>query len=123
MREALSDSKEELPLLQTALAEQRMKSKMPSDRIVTRAVMDISSYRVRDIRDKGWVCGTYMMKLRQNFETFLACLFTEEELKELIQCCIEKKELTSHQEEILLILLHNTPKTLVHMLYRQLFSK
>ncbi len=105
---------EEAELLKEALAEHRAKSERTSDWIVTRAVMEISRYRVRDIRDKGWVCGTYMSRVRERFRCWLSYLFTGEELEQLIQCCLEKKELSSHQEEVIFILLQNTPSTLVH---------
>ena len=41
-------------------------------------------------------------------------VFCEDELVELVECFASAKELTPEQMEKVMILLHNTPKTLVH---------
>lgn len=81
---------------------------------ISKAAMNISSYRVREINKNGWVCGTYMSHMRDNFERWLQCIFSEDELCEFISFCEKDNELDSQYREVLLLILHNIPKTLVH---------
>lgn len=109
-------------ILKNAIAECATASNRAASRCVTQAVMEVSRYRVRDIRKKGWVCGTHMSRVKSQFERWLCWLFTEDELKELIRSCSLDDELNPHHQKILLVLLHNTPQTLVHPGYSQYFD-
>jgi hypothetical protein len=76
--------------------------------------MVISNYRVREARKKGWVCGTYMSSVRESFGHWVQMVFCEDKLAELIECIVSEKVLTQEQMDEVVVLLHNTPKTLVH---------
>ena len=81
--------------------------------MVARAVMKLSSYRVRESRKKGWICGTCTSSVRDSFTFWLYAHFTEDEMSELICSCIENETLSKKHQEMLLVLIHNTPSTLV----------
>ena len=87
---------------------------------ISKALLYISNYRVREVRKNGWVCGTYMSPVRERFERWIGCLFSETELFDLINSCAIKSELNQHQLDMLTVLLHNAPKTLVHRYYTSL---
>ena len=106
----------ELPLLKQAIAEEAANSmtKRP-DLILTQAIMVISRYRVREYRHKGWVCGTHSSKVRDYFRRKLNFIYSTEELKALVQYCTDpSSEENAHFEQILLLMLHDTPHTIVH---------
>ena len=107
---------EELPLLKKAIAEKAEDSRLrKSDRLITRAILSISQYRVRDIRQKGWVCGTHSNRVAERFRDILNTLLTAEEQSKLIAYCANPdQEQNDHFEEILLFLLHRVPKIIVH---------
>lgn len=105
---------EEIPIFCKALADLNDKSYRTANRKIVRACMSISSYRVRGARKSGWVCGTYMSRVREHFQHWVQMVFREDELVELIECFVSAKELTPEQMEKVMILLHNTPKMLVH---------
>lgn len=119
----LAQYQEELLLLKNAIKEYSNNSTLKAESVITRAVMDISSYRVRDVRAKGWVCGTYMSRVRQIFRNWLCCHFAATDMAELIGCCTSTSPLTTKDVERLLVLLHNTPRTLVHPRYSSLFEE
>lgn len=103
---------EELPMLQNAIVENAEKYDKPPEKIIEYSVMEISRYRVRDIRDKGWVCGTYMLRVRKSFVKWLKFYYSKDELNELILRC--KQDNLDVEELIqLLLLLEDTPHTLV----------
>lgn len=108
--------REEMPLLKQAIAQADETSKLRKpDRIISRAVMSISRHRVRDIRHKGWVCGTHSNHVRDLLRRRLHAMFSPEELTELIQYCAKANpEKNPHFDEALLVLLHLTPRTIVH---------
>ena len=85
----------------------------PSQKIV-RVCMNISNYRVREARKSGWVCGTYMSRVRERFEHWVQMTFSEGEMAELIDFCFSSKELKQEHMDKVMVLLHNIPKTLVH---------
>ncbi len=113
---------DEIPIFAKAIIEQNDERSKTASRIITRAVMAISSYRGREARKRGWVCGTYMSRVRKHFECWLRDVFAEEQLSELITCFAEGKELTQEQEDMLRVLIHNTPKTLVNRWYFDLLD-
>lgn len=53
----------------------------------------------------------------ERYENWIKALFSEEELCELLEILEEERELSPLQIDILIVLLHNTPKTLVHCEY------
>lgn len=105
---------EEIPIFCKALTDLNDKSYRTANRKIVRACMSISSYRVRGAGKSGWVCGTYMSRVREHFQHWVQMVFREDELVELIECFVSAKELTPEQMEKVMILLHNTPKMLVH---------
>lgn len=109
---------EELLILRKYIAEYGEKYEVRYEKqeeyILDLAVREIGNLRVKDIRSKGWVCGTYMARLHDRFLRWIFCTFTQEELKELINSCGKEGELTSYQKAILFVLLHKAPEVLVH---------
>ena len=120
-KQALNDNpilpkiyEEEIPIFSNALTDLNDKSYRTATQKIVRACMSISSYRVREERKSGWVCGTYMSRVREHFEHWVQMVFREDELVELVECFTSAKELTPEQMEKVMILLHNIPKTLVN---------
>lgn len=111
---------DELEILKSTLAEQSAIQNRGTIRRISNALFYISNYRVREARKNGWVCGTYMSRVRERFERWIGCLFSDTELIELVNSCAGKSELNQHQLDMLTVLLHNTPKTLVHRYYTSL---
>lgn len=105
---------EEIPVFRKKVTELNDKPSRASNSKIVRACMAISNYRVREARKNGWVCGTYMSRVRERFEHWVQMVFCEDELAELIDCLVSTKELTQEQTDKVMVLLHNTPKTLVH---------
>lgn len=105
---------EEIPVFRKAVTELNDKSGNSSNRTIVSACMVISNYRVREAIKKGWVCGTYMSRVIERFEHWVQMVFCEDELAELIDCLVSEKELTQEQTDKVMVLLRNTPKTLVH---------
>lgn len=105
---------EEIPIFRKAITETNDKSSHSANRTIVRACMVISNYRVREARKKGWVCGTYMSRVKERFEHWVQMVFCEDKLAELIECIVSEKVLTQEQTDQVMVLLHNTPKTLVH---------
>ena len=106
----------EIPLLLEEIAayECKVERLNTAKHNIVNAVMSISDRRVADIRETGWVCGTYMRKVRMYFENWLQNTFSEEELTALVNSIKSGKELTQKQMQMVMLFLHNTPKTLVH---------
>lgn len=107
---------EELPLLKQAIVEESTDPMMKRpDVILTRAIMAISRYRVRDTRHKGWVCGTHTNRVKDFFRHKLNFIYSTEELSALVQYCTDlNTEENTRFEQILLLILHDTPQTIVH---------
>lgn len=105
---------EEIPVFIKAISELNNKSRHSTNRTIVRACMVISNYRVREARKKGWVCGTYMSRIIEHFEHWVEMVFVEDELARLVDSIVYAKELTQEQMDMVMVLLHNTPKTLVH---------
>lgn len=107
---------EEMPLLIQAIAEEAADTRIKRpDLILTQAIMVISRHRVRDYRHKGWVCGTHASKVRDYFRRKLNFIYSTEELKALVQYCTNpSSEENAHFDQILLLMLHDTPRTIVH---------
>lgn len=107
---------EEIPLLKQAIAEKAADSsgKRP-DLLLSRAIMVISRYRVREFRHRGWVCGTHVNKVQDYFRRKLNFIYSTQELRDLVQYCADPNaEENSRFEQILLLMLHDTPLTIVH---------
>lgn len=107
---------QEVPLLKQAIADEAADSmtKRP-DLILTQAIMVISRHRVRDYRHKGWVCGTHSSKVRDYFRRKLNFIYSTEELKALVQYCTDPNAgENAHFDQILLLMLHDMPRTIVH---------
>lgn len=76
--------------------------------------MVVSNYRVREARKYGWVCGTYMSRVKESFEHWVRMIFLEEELTKLLDCISKEEKLMSRQMDMIKVLLHNTPRTHVN---------
>lgn len=50
------------------------------NRKIVRACMVVSNYRVREARKYGWVCGTYMSRVKESFERWVRMVFLEDDL-------------------------------------------
>lgn len=105
---------EELPIFIEAVNTLDNKVFRTANRKVVRACMVVSNYRVREARKYGWVCGTYMPRVRESFEHWVRMVFLEEELTKLLDCISKEEKLTSRQMNMIKVLLHNTPKTYVN---------
>ena len=103
----------ELPVWGKALYDLNDKPIRTPNKKIVRACMAISNYRVRDAIKNGWVCGTYMARIKERFEHWVEMVFGEDELAGLVDSIIYAKELTQEQKDMIMVLLHNTPKTLV----------
>ena len=107
---------DELPLLKLAIASEAkdIGVKRP-DLVLTKAIMVISRHRVRDIRHRGWVCGTHSSNVRDFFRRKLNFVCSAAEQKALIQYCTDPgAEAESHFDELLLLMLHDAPRIIVH---------
>lgn len=106
----------EIPILKAFIAEWLEDSPdRMSDWIIVKAVMELSSYRAREYRSEGWSCGTSLSHARELFRRRLCYLFCSDTLTELVHYCADPSEETNpHFEEILLLLVHRTPKTIVN---------
>lgn len=105
---------EEMPVFIQAVTALDDKRYRTANRKIVRACMVISDYRVKEARKHGWVCGTYMSRVKAQFERWVQMVFSEDELAELVDCFVSEKELTQVQMDKVKVLLHNVPKTLVH---------
>lgn len=105
---------EELPIFINAITELKDESYCTPSQKIVKACMHISNYRVREARKRGRVCGTYMSRVEKRFEHWVQMIFSEDELAELIDWCAASKELKLEQMDKIKVLLHNTPKILVH---------
>ena len=105
---------EEISMWGEALCKLNDKPNRTTIRKIVKACMVISNYRVREARKKGWVCGTYMSSIIECFEHWVEMVFVEDELAGLVDSIVCAKELTQEQKDMVMVLLHNTPKTLVH---------
>ncbi len=105
---------EEIPVFRKTVTELNDKPSRTANRKIVRACMVISNYRVWEARKNGWVCGTYMSRVREHFEHWVQMVFCEDELAGLVDSFVSAKELTQEQVDMVMVLLHNTPKTLVH---------
>ena len=84
---------DKLEMLKSKLAEQSAIQNRSAIHRISKALLYISNYRVREVRKNGWVCGTYMSRVRERFERWIGCLFSETELCDLINSCAIKSEL------------------------------
>lgn len=105
---------EEIPIFIKAVTMPDDKKYRTASQKIVRACMVISNYRAGEARKDGWVCGTYMSRVKERFEHWVQAVFTEDELAELIECFASAKEITQEQMDKVKVLLHSTPKTLVH---------
>lgn len=86
--------------------------------ILTEASTFVGNYQFDNKFGRYRVCGRCVDRGLRNFERKVRFLFTERELTELIQCCMDKKDLTPRQEQILMVLLRKAPRFLVSRRYR-----
>lgn len=106
--------KDELLILKKEILQLKKDGYRNAVKAITSAMLEISRYRASERLKKGWVCGTYFSRVREHSERRISYLFTEEELKDLIECCSNDYELDSCQAEIMLLILYSVPRILVH---------
>lgn len=111
--------KAELSIFIQAVADLAEKPYRTVYKKMANACMAISNYRIRDARKSGWVCGTHTSSLREFLERWMWHVFSEDELLELIDCCVCAKALTPEQMDQVAVLLHNSPR--IHVNYREPF--
>lgn len=81
---------------------------------VAEACMYIAYNRALTARKNIRVCGTYLYRVMERFARWIDHVFSEEELSEIIDCCVSSKELNPEQTEKVMVILHNIPKIIVH---------
>lgn len=106
----------EIPVLKAAVAQEAADgAQRRPEKILSRAVMRIGHYRARKYRKEGWVCGTHSSRGRELLEGWLCWLCSDEELTALVRYCEDPTGAEdSYFEELLLLLLNNTPRIIVH---------
>ena len=65
-----------------------------ANRKIVRVCMIVSNYRVRDDRKDGWVCGTYMSRVKKSFERWERKVFLEDDLTKLLDSISKEEELS-----------------------------
>lgn len=75
---------EELPIFIEAVTTLDDKVYRTVNRKIVRACMVVSNYRVREARKYGWVCGTYMSRVKESFERWVRMVFLEDDLAKLL---------------------------------------
>jgi len=106
--------KEELLILKEEILQQKNDGYKSAIKAITAAMLGVSRYRVRERLKRGWICGTYMSRVRERSERCVSYLFAEEELSDLIECCANNTELDARQTETMLLILYCAPHVLVH---------
>ena len=92
------------------------------NRKIVRACMVVSNYRVREARKYGWVCGTYMSRVKESFERWVRMVFLEDDLAKLLDSISKEEKLTQRQMDVIKVLLHNTPRTHVNRYISSFFD-
>jgi len=113
---------EELPIFIEAVTTLDDKVYRTVNRKIVRACMVVSNYRVREARKYGWVCGTYMSRVKESFERWVRMVFLEDDLAKLLDSISKEEKLTQRQMDVIKVLLHNTPRTHVNRYISSFFD-
>lgn len=113
---------EELPIFIEAVTTLDDKVYRTVNRKIVRACMVVSNYRVREARKYGWVCGTYMSRVKESFERWVRMVFLEDDLAKLLDSISKEEKLTLRQMDVIKVLLHNTPRTHVNRYISSFFD-
>lgn len=113
---------EELPIFIEAVTTLEDKVYRTVYRKIVRACMVVSNYRVREARKYGWVCGTYMSRVKESFERWVRMVFLEDDLAKLFDSISKDEKLTLRQMDMIKVLLHNTPRTHVNRYISSFFD-
>ena len=113
---------EELPIFIEAVTTLDDKLYRTVNRKIVRACMVVSNYRVREARKYGWVCGTYMSRVKESFERWVRMVFLEDDLAKLLDSISKEEKLTQRQMDVIKVLLHNTPRTHVNRYISSFFD-
>lgn len=113
---------EELPIFIEAVTTLDDKVYRTVNRKIVRACMVVSNYRVREARKYGWVCGTYMSRVKESFERWVRMVFLEDDLAKLLDSISKGEKLTQRQMDVIKVLLHNTPRTHVNRYISSFFD-
>jgi len=113
---------EELPIFIEAVTTLDDKVYRTVNRKIVRACMVVSNYRFRAARKYGWVCGTYMSRVKESFERWVRMVFLEDDLAKLLDSISKEEKLTQRQMDVIKVLLHNTPRTHVNRYISSFFD-
>lgn len=113
--ELLIRIQKELPLFKQYIADYNVmvKGEKTPEIIITNSVMRISVERIKKWRNKGWECGHHRFKSRQLFIYMLRQLFTNEELKVLVNYCLQHEACSNTEEDVLRVLLMKAPYSIL----------
>ncbi|MBR6594732.1 MAG: hypothetical protein IKK83_07160 [Clostridia bacterium] len=112
----------ELTILKDAVAKQENGKVKPPVSSMTDALMAVSRYRAREALKTGWVCEFGMSRVVNRFENKIRLIVHDEELTEVLAGLKGGQKLSSRQLAIILVLLHNTPKTTVHRFLSEVYD-
>lgn len=104
----------ELPLFKKAIADPEPGYdifSIPNEKVAA-ACMYIAYNRALTVRKNIRVCGIY--RVMERFARWINHVFSEEELSEIIDCCVSSKEPNPEQTEKVMVILHNIPAIIVH---------
>ena len=73
------------------------------------AIYKVAVWHVEQVQEKIGGCGTAMARDFSRFEYWLAKVFSEQELLELVNTAMDDQEISFEQMEAILIILHNVP--------------
>lgn len=76
--------------------------------VMRAAIIAISNWG----RPRKRICGTYINRVMEHYESWLRIVFPEEELSELVDCIVEGKELNRKQVDMVRVLIYKAPKGL-----------
>ena len=113
---------EEIPIFIEAVTTLDDKVYRTVNRKIVRACMVVSNYRFREARKYGWVCGTYMSRVKESFERWVRMAFLEDDLAKLLDSISKEEKLTQRQMDVIKVLLHNTPRTHVNRYISSFFD-
>ena len=112
----------EIPVLKELILKYSTKYDNTPYKLITDAVMELSDIRSKEIRKKGWICGTYASQMKNGFKRWLSYNFSEDSVKRLICDCKEERVLGKKNIGIVIVLIHNTPRIMVHLRDSKFFT-
>ena len=118
----INQYRKEIPILKELILKYSTEYDQDPYTLITDAVMELSDIRSREIRKKGWICGTYASQVKNGFKRWLSYNFSEDSMNGLICECKEEMALGERNLEIVIVLIHHTPRIMVHLRDRGFFA-